>query len=39
MSMGVMAVASAVQLLQPLLKDLNRKHLRDMYGDDHGRGR
>ncbi|MDX2199500.1 MAG: hypothetical protein SF069_11090 [Phycisphaerae bacterium] len=37
--MGVMAAASVVQMLQPLLRELNRKHLRQMYGDDHGRGR
>ncbi len=37
--MGVMAAASVVQMVQPLLRELNRKHLRQMYGDDHGRGR
>lgn len=37
--MGVMAVASVMQVFQPLLRDLNRKHTKQMYGDDHGRGR
>jgi hypothetical protein len=38
-SMGVMAAASVLQLLQPLLRDLNGKHTKQMYRDDHGRGR
>ncbi|MBX3357433.1 MAG: hypothetical protein KF745_03305 [Phycisphaeraceae bacterium] len=38
-SMGVMAAASVLQLLQPLLKELNAKHTKQMYRDDHGRGR
>lgn len=37
--MGVMAAASVLQVVQPLLRDLNRKHTKRMYGDDHGRGR
>lgn len=37
--MGVMAAASVLQVVQPLLRDLNRKHTKQMYGDDHGRGR
>lgn len=37
--MGVMAVASVLQVLQPLLRDLNRQHTKQMYRDDHGRGR
>ncbi len=38
-SMGIMAAASVVQMLQPILRDLNRKHTTKMFGDDHGRGR
>jgi hypothetical protein len=38
-SMGVMAAASVIQMVQPLLRDLNRKHTKQMFGDDHGRGR
>lgn len=38
-SMGVMAAASVIQLLQPLLRELNGKRTKQMYGDDHGRGR
>lgn len=37
--MGCMAVASVVQMLQPLLRELNGKHTKQMYRDDHGRGR
>jgi hypothetical protein len=37
--MGVMAAASVVQMLQPLLRELNGKRTKQMYGDDHGRGR
>lgn len=37
--MGVMAAASVVQMLQPLLRELNKQHTKQMYGDDHGRGR
>lgn len=37
--MGVMAAASVLQVVQPLLRDLDRKHTKQMYGDDHGRGR
>lgn len=35
--MGVMAVASAVQVMQPLIRDLNRRHDRD--AGCQGRGR
>ena len=35
--MGVMAAASVVQVLQPLLRDLNRKHERE--DGPRGRGR
>lgn len=38
-SMGVMAAASVLQVLQPLLRDLNGKRSKQMFGDDHGRGR
>lgn len=35
--MGVMAAAAVVQMLQPLLREINRKHARE---DEHrGRGR
>lgn len=37
--MGVMAAASVVQMLQPLLRELNHKHTKQMFGDDRGRGR
>jgi hypothetical protein len=33
-SMGVMAAASVVQLLQPIIRDLNRRH-----SEHHDRGR
>ncbi|MCC6228544.1 MAG: hypothetical protein IT432_04880 [Phycisphaerales bacterium] len=36
--MGVMAAASVVQVLQPILSHLNRKHA-DRAGDDRGRHR
>ena len=36
LSMGVMAAASVIQLLQPLLRDLTRKHDKPA---DHGRRR
>jgi hypothetical protein len=36
-SMGVMAFASVVQILQPLLRDLNGKHAK--HGSDEARGR
>lgn len=35
--MGVMAAAAVVQMLQPLLRDLNRKHARE--SNNRGRGR
>jgi len=35
--MGVMAAASVAQVLQPLLRDLTRKH--DRENRSHGRGR
>ncbi len=35
--MGVMAAASVMQVLQPLLRDLNRKHSQE--SQSHGRGR
>jgi hypothetical protein len=35
--MGVMAAASVMQVLQPLLRDLARKH--DRESRSHGRGR
>lgn len=37
--MGVMAAASVAQVFQSMLRDLNRKHTRQMYCDDRGRGR
>jgi hypothetical protein len=37
--MGVMAAASVLQVLQPLLRDLSGKRSKQMYRDDHGRGR
>lgn len=37
--MGVMAAASVMQMLQPLMRELNRKHAKQMHGNDHGRGR
>lgn len=37
--MGVMAAASVVQILQPLIRDLNRKHAPSRFQDDHGRSR
>ncbi|QOJ14823.1 MAG: hypothetical protein HRU75_09300 [Planctomycetia bacterium] len=37
--MGVMAAASVLQVLQPLLRDLSGKRTKQMYRDDHGRGR
>jgi len=37
--MGVMAVASVMQVLQPLLRDLNRKHAADDQRRGRGRGR
>jgi len=36
-SMGVMAAAAVVQMLQPLLREINHRHSRD--GNDCGRGR
>ncbi|MBX3396707.1 MAG: hypothetical protein KF841_15225 [Phycisphaerae bacterium] len=35
--MGVMAAAAVVQMLQPLLRELNRRH--DRHEGRHGRGR
>jgi hypothetical protein len=35
--MGVMATASVLQVLQPLIRDLTRR--RDQQSDKHGRGR
>jgi hypothetical protein len=37
--MGVMAAASVMQVLQPLLRDLNRKHAAEDQRRMHGRGR
>jgi len=38
--MGVMAAASVVQMLQPLLRDINRRHEQDSHGyHNRGRGR
>jgi hypothetical protein len=37
--MGVMAAASVMQVLQPLLRDLNRKHAADDQRRTLGRGR
>ena len=37
--MGVMAAASVMQVLQPLLRDLNRKHAADEPRKRVGRGR
>lgn len=37
--MGVMAAASVMQVLQPLLRDLNRKHAAEDQRRTHGRGR
>lgn len=37
--MGCMAAASVVQMLQPLMRELNRKHTSQMFGSDRGRGR
>lgn len=36
--MGIMAAASVVQVLQPILRDLNGKHA-SQHGDDRGRHR
>jgi hypothetical protein len=38
-SMGVMAAASVVQMLQPLLRDLNGKHDKHAPDTDRGKGR
>jgi hypothetical protein len=35
--MGVMAAAAVMQVLQPLLRDLSRRH--DRQSSSHGRGR
>lgn len=37
--MGVMAAASVMQVLQPLLRDLNRKHAAPDRPQGRGRGR
>ncbi len=38
-SMGVMAAAAVVQMLQPLLRDLNGKHDKHPFNADRGRPR
>lgn len=38
-SMCVMAAASVVQMLQPLVRELNRQQQRQKHGDNNGRGR
>ena len=38
-SMGVMAAASVVQMLQPLLRDLNGKHDKHTSDSNRGKGR
>lgn len=38
-SMGVMAAASVVQILQPLLRDLNGKHDKHTSENSRGKGR
>lgn len=35
--MGVMAAASVLQVLQPMLRDLNRKHAGESQGQGRGR--
>jgi hypothetical protein len=37
--MGVMAAASVVQIFQPLLRELNKKHAERDGRDERGRGR
>jgi len=38
-SMGVMAAASVVHILHPILRDLNRKHAKQTSTDNRGRAR
>ena len=38
-SMGVMAAASVVQILHPILRDLNGKHDKQASADNRGRAR